>query len=132
MNSERVTGRIYTKHRFEALIRDKKTGDVIMRDVFVEYPSSVIYVADGEEKIGTYVSLTDQELWNAAAANVQSLTTYGETGELLSLRKKEMEIEKRMNADRQRTIFDVLEDERDKLTDELHAEASEHYDNMIR
>ena len=43
-----------------------------------------------------------------------------------------MEIEKRMNADRQRTIFDVLEDERDKLTDELHAEASEHYDNMIR
>ena len=130
--SERVTGRIYTKHRFEALIRDKKTGDVILRDVFVEYPSSVIYVADGEEKIGTYVSLTDQELWNAAAANVQSLTTYGETGELLSLRKKEMEIEKRMNADRQRTIFDVLEDERDKLTDELHAEASEHYDKMIR
>lgn len=130
--SERVTGRIYTKHRFEALIRDKKTGDVIMRDVFVEYPSSVIYVADGEEKIGTYVTLTDQELWNAAAANVQSLTTYGETGELLALRKKEMEIEKRMNADRQRTIFDVIEDERDKLTDELHAEASEHYNNMIR
>ena len=132
MSSERVTGRIYTKHRFEALIREKQTGDVILRDVFVEYPSSVIYVADGEEKIGAYVSLTDQELWNAAAANVQSLTTYGETGELLSLRKKEMEIEKRMNADRQRTIFDVLEDERDKLTDELHAEASEHYDNMIR
>ena len=130
--SERVTGRIYTKHRFEALIRDKKTGDVIMRDVFVEYPSSVIYVADGEEKIGAYVSLTDQELWNAATANAQSLTTYGETGELLSLRKKEMEIEKRMNADRQRTIFDVIEDERDKLTDELRTEASERYDNMIR
>ena len=130
--SERVTGRIYTKHRFEALIREKQTGDVILRDVFVEYPSSVVYMADGEEKIGAYVTLTDQELWNAATANAQSLTTYGETGELLSLRKKEMEIEKRMNADRQRTIFDVLEDERDKLTDELHAEASEHYDNMIR
>ena len=132
MSGERETGRIYTKHRFEALIREKKTGDVILRDVFVEYPSSVIYVADGEEKIGTYVTLTDQELWNAATANAQSLTTYGETGELLSLRKKEMEIEKRMNADRQRTIFDVIEDTRDKLTDELHAEASERYDNMIR
>jgi len=43
-----------------------------------------------------------------------------------------MEIEKRMNADRQRTIFDVIEDTRDKLTDELRSEASERYDNMIR
>ena len=130
--SERVTGRIYTKHRFEAVIRDKKTGDIILRDVFVEYPSSVIYVADGEEKIGEYVTMTEHELWNAATTNAQPLMTYGETGELLMLRKKEMTIEKRMDAERQRTIFDVIEDARDKLTDELNAEASEHYDNMIR
>lgn len=129
---EKVIGRIYTKHRFEALIREKKTGDIIMRDVFVEYPSNVIYVVDGEEKIGTMQTMTEIELWNAATANAQPLTTWGETGEIIALRKKEMEIEKRMNADRQRTIFDVLEDERDKLTDELHAEASERYDNMIR
>lgn len=129
---EKVIGRIYTKHRFEALIREKKTGDIIMRDVFVEFPSNVIYVVDGEEKIGTMQTMTEIELWNAATANTQPLTTYGETGELISLRKKEMEIEKRMNADRQRTIFDVIEDTRDKLTDELHTEASERYDNMIR
>lgn len=130
--SERVTGRIYTKHRFEALIREKKTGDVILRDVFVEYPSSVIYEAGGEEKVAEHMTLTDHDLWVAAIARTQPLTTYGETGELISLRKKETEIEKRMNADRQRTIFDVIEDTRDKLTDELHAEASERYDNMIR
>lgn len=129
---EKVIGRIYTKHRFEAMIREKKTGDIIMRDVFVEFPSNVIYVVDGEEKIGTMQTMTEIELWNAATANAQSLTTYGETGELLSLRKKVMEIEKRMNADRQLTIFDVIEDTREKLTDELHAEASERYDNMIR
>ena len=131
--SEKVIGRIYTKHRFEALIRDKTEDcDIITKDVFVEYPSNVIYVAGGEEKIGTMQTMTDGELWSAAIANVQHMTAYGETGELLALRKKEMEIERRMYENRQRTIFDAIEDERDKMTDELHAEASEHYDNMIR
>ena len=131
MSSERVTGRIYTKHRFEALIREKKTGDVILRDVFVEYPSSVIYVVDGEEKIGTMQTMTEIELWNAATANTQQLTTWGETGEIIALRKKEMEIEKRMYRDKAPSIFDAITDN-EKLADELRNEAAERYDNMIR
>lgn len=131
--SEKIVGSIHTKIRFEALIRNHKTGDIEMKDVFVQYQSSVIYEAGGEEKVVVQnEGITDHDHWTAAIARTQPLTTYGQTGELISLRKKEMEIEKRMNADRQRTIFDVIEDTRDKLTDELHAEASERYDNMIR
>lgn len=128
---EKVIGRIYTKHRFEALIREKKTGDIIMRDVFVEYPSSVIYVVEGEEKIGTMQNMTEIELWNAATANTQKLTTWGETGELIALRKKEMEIEKRMYREKAPSIFDAITDD-EKLTAELRNEAAERYDNMIR
>lgn len=128
---EKVIGRIYTKHRFEALIREKKTGNIIMRDVIVEYPSNVIYVVDGEEKIGSMQTMTEIELWNAATANTQPLTTWGETGELIALRKKEMEIEKRMYRDKAPSIFDAITDN-EKLTDELRSEAAERYDNMIR
>lgn len=129
---EKVIGRIYTKHRFEALIREKKTGDIIMRDVFVEYPSNVIYVVEGEEKIGTMQTMTELELWNAAMANTQPLTTWGETGEIIALRKKEMEIEKRMHRDdKAPSIFDAITDN-EKLADELRNEAAERYDQMIR
>lgn len=128
---EKVIGRIYTKHRFEALIREKKTGDIIMRDVFVEYPSNVIYVVDGEEKIGTMQTMTEIELWNAATANTQPLTTWSETGELIALQKKEMEIEKRMYRDKAPSIFDAITDS-ENLADELRNEAAERYDNMIR
>lgn len=107
---EKVIGRIYTKHRFEALIREKKTGDIIMRDVFVEFPSNVIYVVDGEEKIGTMQTMTEIELWNAATANTQQLTTWGETGEIIALGKRKWrsksaftEIRRRRSSTRSRT-----------------------------
>lgn len=129
--NERVTGRIYTRIRFEAVIREKKTGDIGMKDIFVEYPSSVIYEVAGEEKVGAYMEMTDQELWNAATANTQPDMCYGETGELLALRKKETTIEKRMKRDTQPSIFDAAADE-DKLNAELRNEAAERYDNMIR
>ena len=128
--SEKIIGTIYTKVRFEAVIRNKKTDGFGIKDVFVEYPSSVIYEAGGKEKVAEHMTLTDHDIWVAAIARTQPLTTYGETGELLSLRKRETTFEKRQ-PDRQRSLFDAIREEKDELNAALRAEANERYDQMI-
>lgn len=122
-----IIGTIYTTTRFEALIRDNRTGDIEMKELGVKFPSSVIYLADGEEKIADHVTMTQVELWNAAVANAQPLITYGETGELISIRKRETTIE-RKDRKRERSLFDPPEEE---LTETLRNEANERYDQMI-
>lgn len=129
--SEKIIGTIYTKIRFEAMIREHKTGEIEMHDVFVQYTSGVIYEAGGEEKVDANGTMPDYDNWTAAIANTQPLTRYGETGELISLRKRETTIEKKMRTDTQLTIFDAIRDEEDALNTALRDEAAERYDQMI-
>ena len=86
---------IYTKIRFEAVIRNKKTDGVGIKDVFVEYQSGVIYEAGGERCAAANQVITDHDIWTAAIANTQPMTGYSETGELISLRKRETTFEER-------------------------------------
>lgn len=127
--TEKITGTIYTTVRFEALIRDRE-GYAKLEDVFVRYPSSVLYEVNGEEKTGTYVTMTQPELWETAIRNAQQLTYFGTAGEILMLRKKETTatVEKKT---RQASLFDAVE-RADEVSKELQEEAAERYDNMIR
>lgn len=130
--TEKVTGTIYKKVRFEAMLRNHKTGEIDLEDVFVQFPLSVIYEANGEEKTTPETDMTEQELWNAAIARVQCMTAYGTIGEAIALRKKETTLEKKMRAETQRSIFEEIRDQKDELNDALRNEAAERYDNMIR
>ena len=85
--------RRYTTVRFEALIRDNVTGTFEMHSVYVRYMSGVSYEKDGKTEWSDGMNYTEEELWQAAAANAQPLTCYGQRGTIEYMCRKETTFE---------------------------------------